>query len=741
MTETTSAGYGAAPSDWAHFADHLGLAADLLPVVSNTKAVVSPKSKMRDIGKTPSRYNSERQVVGIPQWTDNQSTDRDVARWQRDNDLGICLQTRLVRAIDIDVQDPVLAQKIRDAVELMVGELPMRHRGNSSKCLLAFRLEGTYTKRVLRTAHGPIEFLANGQQFIAVGTHPSGARYEWAGGLPDEIPYLTGAEFEAVWSALEAEFAIAATVTRGPGAKPTAQRAAVDADDDVLTFLERTGWVKSFDTQGRAHITCPWEAEHSGESSESATTYFPKGVGGFEQGHFRCLHAHCEHRTDGDFIEATGYVTDEFAVVEPQPGDTELPLLLPPFERNRQGEILATVGNLQLALKRADVSEVHIGYDAFNDEIMLAPWKTADWRNFTDADYVRLRIRLEGGGFKPIGRELIRDVVGLVAEENRFDSAQLWLSKLEWDGVPRVERFWTDYFQAEDSDYIKSCSTYIWTAMAGRVLQPGVKTDMVPILVGDQGVGKSSGVAAMVPSEDHFMEVKLDDQETEMARRMRGKLVGEIGELRGLHSREIEHVKAFVTRTHEEWVPKYKEFSIKFPRRLVFIGTTNNDEFLADETGNRRWLPIRVGAVALDRIKADLGQLWAEGAALFAQGGVQFKAAQHLAEQVHAEHTISDPWEDPVRAWLADPVFGEDLNGRTNGQTLFKIGALMQGALGIDVRQLARKDELRVGRILRKFGFEKAKVRDGSHQLKVWGTREICALGQAAWNLQFDDLV
>lgn len=738
MTAAQGGAFGATPEEWAHFADRLGLMVDLLPVVSNPNATVSPRSTMRDIGKTPSRYNNERQVVGLPSWTDNQTIDRDVARWQRDNDLGICLQTRQVRAIDIDIQDEALAQRVRDCVELTLGELPVRSRSNSSKCLYAFRLEGNYTKRILRTEQGPIEFLATGQQFIAVGTHPSGVRYEWAGGLPPEIPYITAAEFEALWAALADAFAISST-TRAAGVRPTAVRQASDADDEVLSFLERTGWVRAFDQQGRAHITCPFESEHTTEGADSATTYFPAGVGGFEQGHFRCLHAHCEHRTDGDFLEAIGYVADDFEVVVPEPGETDAPPVLPPFARNRNGQILATVRNLEMALRRADVGGVHIGYDAFNDELMLAPWKSQDWRAFTDADYVRLRIRLEGGGFKPIGRELVRDVVTMVADDNRFDSAQLWLNRLRWDGVPRIERFWIDYFNAEGSDYAKSCGLYVWTALAGRVLEPGVKADMVPILVGDQGVGKTTGVAAMVPDPGFFLEVKFDDNEVEMARRMRGKLIGEIGELRGLHTREIEHIKAFITRTHEEWVPKYREFSVKFPRRLVFIGTTNNDEFLADETGNRRWLPLRVRDVRIEAIKADQEQLWAEAAARFTEGGVQWSEAQQLAEAVHEEHTITDPWEEAVVRWLDEPCTMED-GALQNRDTLFKMNALLQEGLGMNVQQLARKDELRVARILRGLGFEKARVWDGPHRVKVWGRADICALGQSAFFRKFGGL-
>lgn len=739
----TSATWGATPAEWQAFCE-LGLTEDLLPVVSNPKAVISPKSKMKDLGKTPSRYNRERQAAGIPGWTDNCTTDREVAAWLRDSDLGICLQTRRVRAIDIDIPDPEVARKIRDCVEMLVGALPLRHRRDSGKCLLAFRLEGSYTKRILRTAHGPIEFLANGQQFIAVGTHPKGARYEWEGGIPTDIPYLTAAEFEALWVALEAEFAIEATTMRAPGTKPSALRKVEGIADDVLTFLERTGWVRSMDNQGRAHIICPFEDTHSdGGGSESSTTYFPRGVGGFEQGHFRCLHAHCEHLTDGDFLEAVGYVSEDFEVIVPEPGDTEAPLLLPSFERNAQGAILATVGNLQLALRRADVCQVHIGYDAFNDETMVAPWKTADWRSFTDADYTRLRIRLESGGFKPIGRELVRDVVGLVAEENRFDSAQLWLSKLVWDGVPRVKHYWSSYFRAEDNAYTRSCGEYTWSAMAGRVLDPGVKADMVPILVGEQGVRKTSGVEAMVPDARHFVEIKFDDNETEMARRMRGKLIGEIGELRGLHSREIEHIKAWITRTHEEWVPKFKEFSTKFPRRLVFIGTTNQDEFLADETGNRRWLPIRVGLggfVDIDAIKADRDQLWAEAVVLFREHGVMFKDAQQLAEGVHNDHTLTDPWDEMVHQWLESydfPVAGE---AKKHRDTVFQSSHVLKSGVGLSAEKVTRGDEMRMTRILKRMGFVTTRARVEGRQARVWKLAKNNVFVEHAENNEFEDL-
>ena len=301
-------GPGATADEWAHFDVLLGLTADLLPVVSNANARVAPNSTMKDIGKTPSRYNGDRQVVGIANWTQLQSTPEQIARWAKDRDLGVCVQTRRVRALDVDVPDADQAAAIAAFIARHC-HLPRRQRGNSAKFLLAFELPGDFTKRRVKTAHGMVEFLATGQQFIALGTHPSGARYEWAGGLPDEFPTLTAEQFETLWAALVAEFGVEDAVTSGASVKAR-KLADVVTNDPVAKHLLDAGWVKRAERDGRLHITCPFEAEHTSESSESATTYFPAHTGGYANGHFECLHAHCQHRSDDQFKEGVSYVDE-----------------------------------------------------------------------------------------------------------------------------------------------------------------------------------------------------------------------------------------------------------------------------------------------------------------------------------------------------------------------------------------------------------------------------------------------
>ena len=334
---------------------------------------------------------------------------------------------------------------------------------------------------------------------------------------------------------------------------------------------------------------------------------------------------------------------------------------LPAFKRNVKGEILATKNNVMQALTRPDICGFHLRDDKFRGEVMLAENGTEGWRGLKDTDYTDMCLRLERGGFQNISKEHIRDIVAHVAESNTFDSAQHWLNGLQWDGVARIASFLPVYFGAADTDYTRAVSMYIWTAQAGRVEEPGVKCDMAPIAVGAQGMRKSSAVAAMVPADDFYIAIDLGGKDDDLARLMRGKLVIELDELKGLGARDSEHIKSFISRTYEEWIPKFLEMNTRYLRRSVFFGTSNKDDFLADETGNRRWLPFRCGMCDPDAIARDREQLWAEARDQFKAHGVQHREAERLALAEHASFVESDEWDIAVQDWLHRP----DFNGKT----------------------------------------------------------------------------
>jgi len=405
-------------------------------------------------------------------------------------------------------------------------------------------------------------------------------------------------------------------------------------------------------------------------------------------------------------------IAKDFEDVTQAAHGSDISAALPAFKRaNDTGAILATKENITWALARPDLCGYQLRHDTFRDEVMVAPAGCDEWRPFRDTDYHALCMRMERGpqGFKDIAKEKIRDAVAYVAEGNAFDSAQHWLDGLAWDGKPRIETFLPTYFGAEDSRYTRAVSLYLWTALAGRVLVPGIKADMVPAAVGPQGAMKSSTVAAIVPAPDFFLELDLGSKDDDLARLMRGKLVIELGELKGLRAKEVEHIKAFISRQHEEWVPKYREMNVRYSRRGVFFATTNQDEFLTDDTGNRRWLPFRAGRCDPEGVKAARGQLWAEAREVFKVRGVVWQEAEQLGRDEHEAFVVHDAWEPVVRAWLDETDL---LTGAAPRACDFlQTHEVLAGALRFDTRNITRREEIRIGSVLQKLGYQRDRRR------------------------------
>lgn len=713
--------WGATSQEWATFHLLLGLTADLLPVVSNPSAPISLHSAMKERGKTPSRYNKQRRVAGIPKWSQHLAQPQEVNDWMQEPDYGTCLQTRFIRALDVDIPDPFYAGEVHDFIVAHIGfPLPERFRSNSGKILLAFKMSGEFAKRVIKTPYGKIEFLATGQQFIAAGTHPSGVRYEWRDGLPDDFPVLIPEKFDNLWVDLSRRFGIDEP-QRIKGVRKSEQT--IQVFDPLLDQLDILGW----GNQGQAFIECPFKEEHTVDSGDTETCYFPKGTRGYEQGHFKCMHAHCENRSDGEFEIALGLLTLEFedlTVIDSKSGEVLEPER-PKFRRMpKTGEVLSTIDNVLLAVERPDVSGLRIAYDKFRQIILVAwPDSSALWRPMEDNDYTLIQNILERKiGFKPIALELLRRSVESIAHKNAFDSAIDWLATLKWDGMPRIDRFMELYTGVEEGKYARAVSRYLWTALAGRILHPGIKADMAVILVGEQGLMKSSACAAIAPFPDWFCNISFNEKEDNLTRKMRGKVVGEFGELRGLHTKEQEAIKDWIARPFDELVPKFKEFSKTYFRRLVFFGTTNNREFLADDTGNRRWLPVDVSKIMITELMRDREQLWAEGRDIFLAEGVAYEEAERLAKKVHDKYMLIDGWEAAIVRWLDTP---DEMDGKTPGEReTITLDDVLRHALNIEVRSLKGSIESkRVSAILRKLKYENKKQWVNGRSVWVWKKR------------------
>lgn len=374
----------------------------------------------------------------------------------------------------------------------------------------------------------------------------------------------------------------------------------------------------------------------------------------------------------------------------------------PKYERDDDGGIKTTTGNIVLALGNEGEIGTRFTYDSFTDQYLYAAGD--GWKQLRDEHYTELLIRLEKLGIYHVTNKKVAECLCLVCRNNEIDSAQDWLKGLEWDGVPRVRRFFVDYFGAEDTPYTEAVGAFIWSAMAARVMVPGHQVDMIPVLVGGQGVGKSTGIAAMSPRPEFFSEFSFGEKEVEVARRMTGKLVGEISELRGLRGREGEHIKGWITRRVEDVRRMYENTVRQFPRRLCFLGTTNEDTFLSeDPSGQRRWLPVRVTRGDVERIRRDCAQLWAEGAAMFARDGVAYRDAEEMARLVHEDFVVEDIFEVPVLDYL------ESVRDGFGGYPILTMNEILWGALKLEDAKARPHECSRISGLLRKHGWKSCK--------------------------------
>jgi len=220
--------------------------------------------------------------------------------------------------------------------------------------------------------------------------------------------------------------------------------------------------------------------------------------------------------------------------------------------------------------------------------------------------------------WKP-SRNVLREFVEGIARQAPYNPAQDYFNSLsgKWDGVYRLETMFQRHMGAPNRPAVRELGQLLCYAVVRRVFQPGFKFDMMPILQGLQGLGKSSLFELLCPNPEWFLNsVRLDLEEKRLYTQIQGKLFVEFGELSGKKSTEIEKIKAFVTQKKDELIKNHATEVSEYHRLAVFVGTTNEHRVLRDLTGNRRFPIIPVTKeLDWDALKAERDQLWAEAVA------------------------------------------------------------------------------------------------------------------------------
>lgn len=684
--------YGASRVEWEAFSQ-LTLQ-DLLPYVADPNVPTHPHSRVKSGNKTPSFVMDNSAgfgAMGFLKWTDPAQRTTSMHDWWEDPRLGIGMIGRKYKAIDIDVPDRGAAIEIEAFIRETLGipglQMPLRDRADSGKRLMLYRLTDNEAINLYRVPIdrnlGMIEFLGDKQYIALCGGHPDGGRYRWTEGIPtpDDVPEFELGEIIDLTRQLIDVFAPKGWYREWRyKSEYTARSYHADTFDDnpAVKYLIDNDWFVDYTVNGGVYVRCPWAHFHGTEGNLTEAEFFPAGSNQRDEHGFKCMHAHSlapggafspnateflhnigfqSQDTAAEFKSLAPVATNE-ADTKPAPAETR-----PKFTyKGKTGRIEATLSNSMLMLNWTAGTEYYLCYDQFKDSILYRNGSSATWMQLTDNTYTEIRLRMSYIGMEDaISKDMVRDAINLVAERNSFDSAQEWLKSKQWDGVQRIDHFHTRVLGLGDTPYHRAVCRYLWTAMAGRVLDPGCKADMIPILTGKQGLRKSSLVEALAPTKDEYTVVTLADRDENLARQLRGRMVAEWDELRGLNSRDAEALKGWVTRTKDDWVPKFKEFATTLLRRFMLIGTGNPKRYLNDPTGLRRWLPLFITHVIdVDYVLLYRDQLWAEARVLWearytetaGYTGVLWEDAERLSAAAQQQASIRDPWVDAVSIWL-----------------------------------------------------------------------------------------
>lgn len=420
------------------------------------------------------------------------------------------------------------------------------------------------------------------------------------------------------------------------------------------------------------------------------------------------------------------------------------------LEVDKRGTPLQTIQNAYIVLSNDPLLKGALAFNSFKDRLVCVhslPWKevqdTVNGDAWIDADDSELRRYLELA-YRITGKERILDAVSSVARANTIHPVRRFLKSLEWDGVERLDTLLVDYLGAEDCPYTRAVTRKAFTAAVARILCPGCKFDYVLTLAGPQGRGKSTLINKM--SCGWYTDSLAGIGTKEAYEGIQGFWLVELGELAAMKKTEIEVTKNFISKQVDSYRAPYGRRVEDHKRQCVFFGTTNSTAFLRDDTGNRRFWPVRLGEQAPARTVWDdltediIHQLWAEAVIRYQEGEelILTGALEEVAREQQSEFTEEDPragevqlflerllpedWErkDKLerRVWFSDD-FGA-AQGSVRRDTVC-VAEIWNECFKSDIEKLFRQDSQAVAAILRRvpgWAEEKGRQRCGIYGLQ-----------------------
>jgi predicted P-loop ATPase len=660
-----------------------GLRADLWRQGYRPVAVCSADSKDASPGKRP---------VGLD-WTTRARQNPPEAAVRR---AGVhALNTGILcdglRAIDVDF-DGGEAVELQCLIEFLFGDTVVRTRSNSGRCLLLYRAaEGTPPKRVLAAANGKIEVLGLGQQFVAFGRHASGADLEWPAGSPRnrpvaDLPVVTEAQIDTLFAqaldivgpakvsgATEAHAAAAAGLEGDP--EDIAAAVAVLPNDGPASWDEwsRVGlaiWGATSGSEDGFDLFDQWSSRNEAYDPEACRERWdhwakspPSRIGAGTLIHM-AREASPGWTRPSAAAEAAATAGDEFEAVEAPWTEG---LLLTKDDTPR-----ACGANALQALRGHPIFRGVFAYNEFSHRIMIMappPWRGPPTpREINDADPILCSEWLQRAGIMVSDEQASKAMVA-VARERGFHPVRQYLDGLVWDGVARLDTWLIDHLGAADDAYTRAVAAKTLIAAVARIQKPGCQVDTILTLEGPQGMRKSTAIETLC-GKAWFMDRLPDITTKEALETMQGRWIVEQAELATYRrGGDVDSFKAFVTTRTDRFRPSYGRYPADHDRQCIFVASVNpgGTGYLKDDTGNRRFWPVKCAVgwapgqqVDSTAFAAVRDQLWAEAVVRY-RAGEKWWLDTRALEEAQAEQADDrlerDAWTGAIEEIIAGRPF------------------------------------------------------------------------------------
>jgi putative DNA primase/helicase len=367
--------------------------------------------------------------------------------------------------------------------------------------------------------------------------------------------------------------------------------------------------------------------------------------------------------------------------------------------RGGNGNILPTLSNVFCILSNHVDWKSVIAYDEFSGQVVKLvkpPFIGAETGEWSDMDDLRCTLWLQQKfGFAP-KQEVVMGAVLLVADMNKYHVVRNYLDGLVWDGTPRLDTWLVDRMGAEDSPYNRTVARKWLIAAVARIYRPGCKADNVLILEGEQGIYKSTALKVLGGEWFTDAPFRLGDKDAYVV--IRGKWIVELAELDSFNKAESTGAKLFFGQYIDRYRNFYGKRATDVPRQQLFAGTTNSDTYLKDDTGNRRYWPVKVIKVDLAGLTDDRDQIWAEAVHQFRAGAEWWptSAEKDMFEFEQDARYVGDAYTTLIRDWLV-------------GKSTVTMPEIMGEALKLDVGKWTRPEQQRVGRCMAEIGWKRIR--------------------------------